>query len=369
MPVPFYDMSAMHRPLQEELMAGFNQITQTGHFILGHYVQQFEDAFAKYCGSDYCIGTGNGLDALTLALEALNIGPGHEVIVPANTFIATWIAITRAGATPIPVEPKADTYNLNPSLIADKITPRTKAIIAVHLYGQSAEMDAINSIAAKHGLYVVEDFAQAQGATWLGKPCGSMGIINATSFYPGKNIGAFGDAGAITTSSKELHERACLLRNYGSPKKYIHSEIGYNSRLDEIQALVLQIKLKHLNRWNEERRAIAQKYTTALQGVGDLTFQALAKNATSVYHQFIISTAYRNKLQQHLTANGIGTIIHYPVPPHLQPAYSQLGYAKGSLPVTEQMANSVLSLPMYPGLTDECIAEVCQAIKQFYQSL
>lgn len=357
----------MHGPLEAELMAGFKDITQTGRFILGKYGQQFEEAFAKYTGAGYCVGTGNGLDALTIALQALNIGEGNEVIVPANTFIATWIAVSRTGAVPVPVEPRFKTFNINPDLVGERITPRTKAIIVVHLYGQSAEMDELISIADKNGLPLIEDFAQAQGATWNGKSCGNMGAINATSFYPGKNIGAFGDAGAITTSSAELYERSKLLRNYGSPQKYHHNEIGYNSRLDEIQAHVLLVKLKALNAWNTERVNIAEQYSKQLNGVGDLVLPVVITGATSVYHQFVIRTAYRNQLQSHLTQNGVETIIHYPVAPHLQPAYKQLGYTKGDFPVTEQMADGVLSLPIYPGLTTEQVSEVCDTIKEFYR--
>jgi len=368
MAVPFYDLSIAHKQIRAEVEVALMQVYDSGSYILGKHVQTFEQSFAAWLGAEHCVGVGNGLDALVIALQALNIGEGDEVIVPANTFIATWLAVSRVGAVPVPVEPLLDTYNINVSEISEKITERTKAIIPVHLYGQAANMEAVMQIADKHSLYVIEDFAQSQGATWAGKTTGTFGHISATSFYPGKNIGAMGDAGAIVTSNVALYNKALLLRNYGSPQKYVHQTVGNNTRLDEIQAALLNIKLKYLNDWNQQRQQIAQQYYHLLSGVGDIILPVIDAKATSVYHQFVVRTTNRNALQQHLVELGIGTIIHYPVPPHLQPAYASLGYKKGDFPITELIADTCLSLPIYPGINAAQVNEVANAIQQFFKS-
>lgn len=364
--IPFLKFDSMNRSIKEALMTSFDTFIDEGWYVLGKRVQQFEKEYAAYSQTTECIGVANGLDALIIALKTLNIGPGDEVIVPSNTYIASWLAVSFVGATPIPVEPRIETYNINPDLIAAHITPRTKAIMPVHLYGQCCEMETIMAIASKHQLFVIEDNAQSQGAVFNQKTTGSFGHINATSFYPGKNLGAYGDAGAITTNDKILAERAKVIRNYGSQKKYFNDELGMNSRLDELQAGLLSIKLTRLNAWNEERNRIANQYITLLQGVGDIQLPQLAEGATSVYHLFVIRTSEREALASFLSNQQIGTLIHYPVPPHLQKAYAALNYQLGNFPIAEEIANTCLSLPIYPGLTEAEVTMVCNQIKAFY---
>lgn len=368
MNVPFYDLGPVNGMLEPEIMQGLHEVFTSSSYILGNRCRLFENEFAAYCGIAFCAGTGNGLDALTIALLALEIGPGDEVLVPANTFIATWIAVSRTGAKPVPVEPHPVTCNVNIHEAEKKVTTRTKAIIPVHLYGLSADMDEVLRLAAKHNLYVVEDFAQAQGAGWKEKTCGAIGHVNATSFYPGKNLGALGDAGAVTTADEKIFERINLIRNYGSPQKYQHSLIGLNSRLDELQAVALTIKLKYLQTWNNERREIAQAYSAALKAIAELTLPVEPTPARHVYHQYIIRSERRNALQKFLSEKGIGTLIHYPVPPHLQPAYANLNYKRGDFPITEQIADTCLSLPMYPGIKPEQTKHVTDCIKMFYET-
>lgn len=362
--IPFLSFKKMNEDIRADLVPTFNQFIDSGWYVLGEQVKQFEKAYAAYCNTAYCSGVANGLDAIIIALKALNIGAGDEVIVPSNTYIATWLAVSYVGATPVPVEPRIQTYNINPELIEQAITPKTKAIIPVHLYGQCCEMDSIMNIAAKHHLYVIEDNAQAQGASFDGKITGSFGHINATSFYPGKNLGAFGDAGAITTNDETLLHKANTIRNYGSNKKYYNELKGMNSRLDELQAGLLSVKLKYLNNWNKERIQIAQQYMNELKGVNNITLPVLAPGATSVYHLFVIRTQKRDALQQFLTDNGIGTLIHYPVPPHLQQAYADMPFKQGDFPLAEEIAQTCLSLPMFPGLTEEQVTQICTIIKQ-----
>ena len=356
----------MNEEIKAELLPSFEHFIDKGWYVLGDQVKQFEKDYADFCTTKHTVGVANGLDALIIALKTLNIGPGDEVIVPSNTYIASWLAVSYVGATPIPVEPRIDTYNINPNLIEAAITSKTKAIMPVHLYGQCCEMEAIMNIALKHHLFVVEDNAQSQGATYNGQITGSFGHINGTSFYPGKNLGAYGDAGAITTNDEQLYHRANVIRNYGSQKKYYNEIKGINSRLDELQAGFLSIKLKHLNKWSKQRNHIASLYNQMLHGVGDVVTPVLGNGATSVYHLYVIRTNKRDELQQYLNTHEVGTLIHYPLPPHLQEAYQELGYQKGDFPLAETIADTCLSLPLFPGLTDGQVEQVCNTIKQFY---
>jgi dTDP-4-amino-4,6-dideoxygalactose transaminase len=359
--IPFMNFASMHRAVREEVLAMFPDFFDDQRYILGPGVQQFETNYAAFNKVKYVVGVGNGLDALILSLKALGIGPGDEVIVPSNTYIATWLAVSYVGAKPVPVEPRMETYNINPELIAAAITKKTKAIIPVHLYGQACEMDAIMQIASTNNLYVVEDNAQSQGSTWQGQLTGSFGAVNATSFYPGKNLGALGDGGAVTTNDADLAEKVAVLRNYGSKEKYYNTCKGVNSRLDELQARVLDIKLRYLPVWNEERRQIASRYSTLLDGSG-LILPITHADATPVFHLFVVRTPHRKQLISQLEANGIGCLIHYPVPPHLQEAYTDLGFRKGDFPIAEEIAATCLSLPLYPGLTEEQVEHVAEVI-------
>jgi dTDP-4-amino-4,6-dideoxygalactose transaminase len=366
MKIPFLNFDPMHRAIQTEMAETFQRVYNSNWLILGQEVKNFEAAYARMNQVQHTIGVSNGLDALFLSLKACDIGPGDEVIVPSNTYIATVLAVSYAGAKPVLVEPRSDTYNLNPDLIERAITPHTKAIMPVHLYGQACEMEAIMQIANQHGLKVIEDNAQAHLATFNGKLTGSWGHANGTSFYPGKNLGALGDAGAVTTNSDELADKIRVLRNYGSRVKYENEVIGYNMRLDELQAAFLSTKLNHLHEWTVQRQQIAAWYHQALQGIGDLILPVTCPNATHVYHLYVIRTNRRDALQQHLTAHEIGTLIHYPIPPHLQQAYRYMGWHKGAFPLAEELAATCLSLPMWPGMTSEHVAQIADVIRQFY---
>jgi len=368
MNIPFLSFNDINKSIKEDLKNEFDRFIDDGWYVLGNKLKTFESEFASYSGTAFCSGVGNGLDALIIALKALGVGPGDEVIVPSNTYIATWLAVSYVGATPVPVEPRIETYNINPEEIENKITSKTKVILPVHLYGQACEMDEIMSIANKHGLFVIEDNAQAQGATYNNIKTGSFGHINATSFYPGKNLGAFGDAGAITTNDEKLYRFTNVYRNYGSEKKYYNEIKGINSRLDEMQALFLSLKLKKLNSWNVEREAIATNYQTLLKSVDEIILPKLANNATSVYHLYVIRTDSRDELQSFLNQNGIGTLIHYPIPAHLQTAYSELNYNNGDFPIAEKIASTCLSLPIYPGLTNEQLVYITDVIKKFFNA-
>jgi dTDP-4-amino-4,6-dideoxygalactose transaminase len=337
----------------------------SGWFILGPELEAFEAEFAELCEAKYCLGVANGLDALHLILRALEIGSGDEVIVPSNTFIATWLAVSYAGATPIPVEPDKRTGNLDPSLIEAAITPRTKAIIPVHLYGQPADMDRINEIAAPYGIKVIEDAAQAHGARCEGRRAGTLGHAAGFSFYPGKNLGAMGDAGAVVTNDSAVADRVRVLRNYGSRVKYDHELRGFNSRLDEFQAAVLRVKLRKLDEWNERRRRAALHYSQSLEGVPDLSLPFEPKFAEPVWHLFVVRHPQRDALQRHLAAHGVGTIIHYPKQPHLQKAYEGMGYTSGQFPLAEAAANEVLSLPMGPHLSQAELEHVVESVWSF----
>ena len=362
MNVPFLDLKAQYRELHEQLDAAYRRVVESGRFILGSEVETFESEFAAYCEAKHCVGVGNGLDALHLILRAAGIGPGDEVIVPGNTYIATWLAVSYSGATPIPVEPDERTYNIDAEKIAAAITGRTRAIMAVHLCGQPADMDALNEVASRHDLKVIEDCAQAHGALYKGTRVGTLGFAAAFSFYPGKNLGASGDGGAVTTNDDELARRVRLIGNYGSEVKYYNETKGLNSRLDEFQAAFLRVKLARLDEWNKHRKQIAKDYLQALKGVAKLTLPHVADWADPVWHLFMVRHPQRDSLQKHLTANGVGTIIHYPLPPHLQKAYAELGYPRGAFPISEKLANEVLSLPMSAHQTPEETSYVVQKV-------
>ena len=360
--IPFLDLHAPHHELRTELQAAFTRVLDSGWFILGQEVEAFEREFAAYCEAEHCVGVGNGLEALHLILRAYGIGPGAEVIVPANTYIATWLAVSYAGATPVPVEPDARTYTLDPARVEAAITPATRAILPVHLYGQPAAMDQLNALAARYGLKVIEDAAQAHGARYKGRRVGGLGDAAGFSFYPGKNLGALGDGGAVVTNDAELAERVRVLRNYGSRVKY-HNEVqGFNSRLDELQAALLRAKLPVLDEWNQRRRAAAARYGDGLAGC-ELGLPFVPDWAEPVWHLFVVRHPRRDELQRRLQQAGIGTMIHYPIPPHLQPAYAELGYGAGAFPITEAIHREVLSLPMGPHLTEAQQGRVLAAVK------
>lgn len=362
--IPFLDIKASNLEIRAQLQEAFDRTLNSGWYILGTEVKQFEQEFATYCEAKHCIGVGNGLEALHLILRAYGIGAGDEVIVPSNTYIATWLAVSYAGATPVPVEPDARTYNIDAMRIEAAITPRTKAIIAVHLYGQPADMNVINAVAHKHGLKVIEDAAQAHGARYKGKRVGTLGDAAGFSFYPGKNLGAIGDSGAVTTNDRELAEKVRVLCNYGSRVKY-HNEVkGFNSRLDELQAAFLREKLKKLDEWNERRKVIAAEYLNNLTD-SKLGLPFVPEWADPVWHLFVVRSQQREALQAQLTEQGIGIMIHYPIPPHLQPAYSELCIKQGSLPIAEVIHREVLSLPMGPHLTSGQQAQIIAALQAF----
>jgi dTDP-4-amino-4,6-dideoxygalactose transaminase len=366
MNIPYQDFSRQHAPIAAALRRSFDDVLNSNWFILGAQVKKFEEAFSAFLSVKHTIGVANGLDAIHLALKACNVSAGDEVIVPSNTYIATWLAVSYTGATIVPVEPSMATYNIDPSLIESKITNKTKAIIPVHLYGQPCEMGRLMEIADKHGLKVIEDNAQAQGAKYDGKYTASFGHINATSFYPGKNLGALGDAGAVTTSHEALASAVYALRNYGSTEKYYNDTIGYNSRLDEVQAAFLTIKLQYLEQWNAERRKLANNYMQALSNIGDIILPQIAAKAESVFHIFCIRTVKRDALKMYLHNKGVGTLIHYPVPPHLQKAYADLGYQRGDFPIAEQLAETSLSLPLWVGMESAEQEYIINCIRDFY---
>ena len=366
MKIPFLAFDRMHKPLKSELMAAFEDVFDRQSYVLGEKLQQFEQSYSLFNQVKFTVGVSNGLDALYLSLKALGIGKGDEVIMPSNTYIATVIAVSNVGAIPVFAEPCWDTYNINPDNIEARITSRTKCIIPVHLYGQACEMDRIMALAKKYDLFVIEDNAQAHGSSFDQKMTGSFGNINATSFYPSKNLGAFGDGGAVTTNSDDLASNVRMLRNYGSSKKYINDVIGNNMRLDECQAAWLLVKLRHLNEWNAERQAIANVYQEALSGICSIKLPVVHERATHVYHLFVIQSEERSELQKYLHDQNIGTLIHYPIPPHLQKAYSFLGYSSGDFPIAEKLSSTCLSLPLWPGMNMKDIESVTRAISSFY---
>lgn len=363
MNIPFLDLKPGYLELKEDFDAAYQRVMDSGRYILGQELESFEQEFAAYCETRYCVGVGNGLDALHLILRAMHIGQGDEVIVPSNTFIATWLAVTFAGATPVPVEPDERTYNLDPARIHAAITPRTKAIMPVHLYGQPADMDPIVAIARQYGLKVIEDAAQAHGARYKGRRTGSLGDAAGFSFYPGKNLGAFGEAGAVTTNDPSITEKVRALRNYGSEIKYHNKYKGFNSRLDELQAAFLRVKLRHLDQWNERRRERAKQYLEGLKCCRDLSLPFVPDWAEPVWHQFVIRHPAREMLQQKLDSACIGYLIHYPIPPHLSEAYADMGWKPGAFPKAEELAHTVISLPMGPHLTEEDAATVVRQLR------
>lgn len=364
MKVPFSSFEYMHDELKKELQEVITDVVGRNWYIRGQYCEKFEQEFARYCGVKYCVGCGNGLDALFLLLKAYGITSGDEVIIPSNTFIATALAVTYTGATPIFVEPDIKTYTINPNRIIEKITNRTRAIIAVHLYGQTADMDEINSIAERNGLLVIEDAAQAHGAEYKGKKAGSLGNAAGFSFYPGKNLGAMGDAGAITTNDKDIADKVRILGNYGSDYKYHHIYAGNNSRLDEIQAAVLSVKLKRLDQWNQYRRIIADRYLKGIKRKGIIK-PIVREGNNHVWHVFALRVENREDFRQYLNSKGIGCVIHYPVPIHLQQAYQYLNIARGMLPVAETIADMEISIPMFYGISSEEVDYVINIINSY----
>jgi dTDP-4-amino-4,6-dideoxygalactose transaminase len=360
--VPFLDLAALHAEIRQPLEDAFQRVMNSGWFIMGPELEAFEREYADYCQVKHCVGVGNGLDAIRLLLLAYGIGPGDEVLVPSNTFIATWLAVSQCGATPVPVEPLATTYNIDPDALASAITPRTRAVIPVHLYGQPADMDAVNAIAQQHGLIVIEDAAQSQGACYRNRRAGSLGHAAATSFYPGKNLGALGDAGAILTNDVAIADKVRLLGNYGSSVKYRHEELGCNTRLDEMQAAFLRVKLAFLDGWNERRREVALEYAKQLKDTG-LRLPSVPDWAAPVWHLYVVRSDRRDVLRAHLEQSGIATMVHYPTPPHRQTCYA--GFSGCDLPVAETMAAEILSLPMSPTMTPSQIELVSNAVRTF----
>ena len=365
MKIPFATFKPMHDEIRKDLDQAYNKVIDSNYFIQGKECELFEKEFADYCNAKYCVGVATGLDALYLILRAMNIGNGDEVIVPSNTYIATALAVSYCGAKPIFVEPELETYNINPALIEEKITDQTKAIIAVHLQGRPADMDTVNEIAKKHNLYVIEDAAQAHGTEYKGQKVGTLSDAAGFSFYPGKNLGALGDGGAVVTNNKEIADKVRALGNYGSDYKYHHIYKGTNSRLDEIQSAFLRCKLPHLDKRNEYRRNVANKY---FEGIKNPLIKLPLKDSEDyrhIYHVFVIRCDKRDELEKYLNENGIGTVKHYPIPMHLQEAYKDLNIKEGSLPIAEEISKTVLSIPMYYGMTDEEVNYVIDKLNAF----
>jgi dTDP-4-amino-4,6-dideoxygalactose transaminase len=365
--IPFLSFDYQDKLYRKQIIDAMTKVLDSKWYVMGKELIEFENAYAKLHDVNYSIGVANGLDALIISLHALGVGSGDEVIVPSNTYIASWLAVSAVGATPIPVEPDEVSYNINPELIEKSITSRTKAIMPVHLYGQSCNMSRIMEIAEKHKLYVVEDNAQAHLAKWDGKFTGTFGHINATSFYPGKNLGAIGDGGGITTNDETLYNKSRTYRNYGSNKKYYNEIKGVNSRLDELQAAILNIKLPYLNQLTEERKVIAKKYDSLLKDCDSIQIPIVSEKAEHVYHLYVILSDKRDELQQYLKENNIDCLIHYPVPPHLQQAYTDAGYKKGDFPIAEKIAEQCLSIPLYPGMKEDDICYVAKNITEFFK--
>ena len=364
MKIPFLDLSAPYQELRADLDASIARVVSSGWFIGGPEVEEFEAAYAQYCGARHAVGVANGLDALHIALRAVDVGPGDEVIVPSNTYIATWLAVSQCGAVPVPVEPDPRTHNIDPARIEVAITSRTKVILPVHLYGQPVDLAPIMEIARRHGLKVIEDGAQAHGARYRGQCHGVHGDAVAWSFYPGKNLGAMGDGGAVTTGDDQIADRIRVMRNYGSRVKYVNEVQGYNSRLDPIQAAILGVKLKVLDEWNARRARIASRYLTELR-VPNLTLPEVISGVEPVWHLFVVRHPQRDRLQQMLQQAGVGTLIHYPIPPHQQAVYQNCGFIDAHYPIAETLANEVLSLPMGPHMTDTQVDQVIAAVRSF----
>jgi dTDP-4-amino-4,6-dideoxygalactose transaminase len=360
--IPFLDVGAAYRELKAEIDVAIRRVLDAGWYILGPEVEAFEAEWATYCDTNYAVGVANGLDALTLALRALEVGPGDEVIVPSHTYIATWLAVTAVGARPVPVEPDPTTFNIDPGLVENAITPATKVLLPVHLYGQPANLDPILALASRYGLNVVEDAAQAHGARYKDRRVGGHGDVACWSFFPGKNLGAVGDAGAITTNRADIADRVRLLRNYGSREKYNNEIPGVNSRLDPVQAAVLRTKLRYLDAWTDRRRATAAAYTRGLEKTG-LILPSETDWAEPVWHLYVVRSVDRDQLQARLATAGVGTLIHYPVPPHMQRAYRNLGFSERDLPLAKRLSDEVLSLPMGPQLSTNDVDLVIDAVR------
>ena len=366
--VPFLNLKSELDTVSEGISVACQRVIDSGWFILGPELEKFESRFAEYCGVDHCIGVANGLDAIALSLQARGIGAGDEVIVPSHTFIATWLGVTMVGAVPVPVDVNPYTFLLEANEIEAVITNRTKAILPVHLYGQSVDMDSLNLLATKHNLFVLEDAAQAHGALYKGRKCGSLGHAAAFSFYPTKNLGALGDGGAITTNDKSLADRLRRLRNYGSSQKYVHVDVGVNSRLDEMQAAILTEKLPHLDQWNEKRRKIAQIYSSEL-GASNIILPKIATDVDHVFHLYVVRLKARDEVIKQLADRGIGTLVHYPIPPHQQAAFRNLQTQHKKLTIAETLASEVLSLPMWPHMHENDVHHVCQSLLEIYSTI
>jgi dTDP-4-amino-4,6-dideoxygalactose transaminase len=369
MNVAFLDVRAACEELREELDDAWRRVADSGWYVLGREVEAFEAEFAEYCGARHCVSVGNGLDALTLVLRGLGVGPGDEVIVPAHTFIATWLAVSAAGALPVAVDVDERTGNLDPARVEEAVTPRTAALVPVHLYGQPADMDALGAVARRHGLKVIEDAAQAHGARYQGRRAGALGDAAGFSFYPVKNLGALGDGGAVTTDDADLADRVRRLRNYGSTVKYHHDERGANSRLDELQAALLRVKLRHLDAWNARRAALAARYAAALAGVAGLSLPAVLDGAEPVWHLYVVRHGRRDALQQHLARAGVASLVHYPIPPHRSQAYRDGRWRGHDLAVAERLAQECLSLPIGPHLSPADADRVADAVACFAEPL
>lgn len=365
--IPFCDINTSHSGLRPQLEEAFHRVLDSGNLIMGGELDAFETEFAEYCGAQHCIGVGNGLDALALTLRAKGIGPGDEVIVPSHTFIATWLAVSMVGAVPVPVEIDANLYTLDPHRIREKLTTKTRAIIPVHLYGLPADMDPINQIAVDAGLFVLEDAAQAHGARYNGVRSGKLGNAAAFSFYPTKNLGALGDGGAVVTDDETLANELRQLRNYGSKKKYVHDSAGVNSRLDELQAAFLRIKLPHLDLWNTSRRKLAERYSNGLKHISGVKIPVIPEGCEHVFHLYVIQSNYRDELAAFLKKKGINVLTHYPIAPHMQGAYAGMPCSGNSLPIAEQAAKDCLSLPLWPQMSIAEVEAVVDCIKEFMQ--
>lgn len=359
--IPFLSLKHQHVDVEKRIHTAIRRVVNRGQFILGEEVRLFEKKYAAFTGVKFCAGAGNGFDALRMCLLATGVGPGDEVIVPSNTCLPTWLAVSAVGAKVIPVEPRPDTYNIDHTRLASALTARTKAIIPVHLYGQACEMAPIIAIAKKKDIAIIEDNAQGHGASYNGRLTGSFGVINATSFYPTKNLGALGDGGAVTTNDRALYEHSLELRNYGAES----SIKAMNSRLDELQAAIVSLKLSKLAKWNKQRQAIAKIYLRDLSGVGDIVLPMIAPGSTHVFHLFVIRSKFRDKLRIYLNKKGIETKIHYPTPPHLQKAYAE-GFHKGQFPISEMLAQTCLSIPLWPGLVQGSQRRIIESVRSFF---
>ncbi len=364
--IPFLDLLGPNSECRAELDEAYRRFMDSGWYVLGDEVRSFESEYASYCEARYCVGVGHGLDAIRLALNVFDVGPGDEVIVPTNTYIATWIAVTQAGATPVPVEPEINSFNMNPEKISNAINKKTKVILPVNLYGHPCDYDPILAIAKNKKLNVIIDNAQAQGARYNGRRVGGIADIECHSFYPSKNLGAYGEAGAVTTNDPDIADRVKVLRNYGSRIRYCNEEIGYNSRLDELQAAFLRVKLRHLDEWNARRAVVARTYSNGLAKIAKVTIPRTSPESEHVWHQFVIRIHERDELQKYLTANDIQTLIHYPTPPHKSEAYSNLGFSSAQFPLAEELASSILSLPISPFTNLSDCELIVDRIKEFF---